>query len=1035
MLADFPKKRELLNAASDGRLVLFLGAGVNVGCEMGNPPMPAPLGQQLAEGLSLQFFPDEQYRGESLRAVCTKIQNIEGKQKLREALIQRLSPAKPSQALLHIPQMEWESIYSVNIDDVLETAYSTARQRVQNLIPIVLYSDVSVSDAETEVPYYKLHGCIAKPESNLVFSHRDYTQAREKNLWLFAHLSVTLCESPLLFVGFGFEDSDFQDLWQSVKDYGGATARLQASYLVKPNASPSFTKSMEVEGVTVIDTDAATFFPWLKANLIKRPISVTDKVIERGSAVTGWATQKFGVSLPPELADAVRTYCNIVSELPPPVRMPERSRFLLGANPYWDDIQNGVPIKREIEEELIEDINSWIKTKKSRINVLLGAAGYGKTTVLMQTAYDQSKNHELVVLWVRPNTSFDPTPIADLCAYIKHPTVLFVDDASRHMSSIKRLYLDAVQNKLNLYILAASRPNEWNSARGPGSISIQSPLRLPRLTENEALALAQVIKRSGLLEDKATNLQVEEICKSLLEIGEKHIIAGLRTVMAGNETKYHEIIADEYFRIPQDTARRIYLTVAVAHSLGLPMPASLATRLADFPLTEYHSKVALFLDEVVLEDLDRHRRDLLFYTQHRVIAESLLESVIDPASTVQLLFDITKYINPHSDDEYAILRKIYDEDYLERALKESGRIRSLYEYFMQEFPSDPYIKQHAAIFESKERNFVRARELADEAIEHGGRHPHFLNTKGTIWLREAVAEPEADRAEYALKKGISLIRERISKDSDKEIHYHSLIDKLLDWAIKKDHLSEEQRLRVLEEAQEDLDNALRLYPTSSDLSTLSGRLNIALERIPEAEEKLKRSLFLDAGNVRARLLLTGMLMKRGNCSEALKHIDEGLAYASDSAGLHRMRVHCLHELGSSWSIIKAAYKDYLRISTTDYMCRLKLIKFMIERGEYIEASKEVQKMRDSALPFSAKVNLTIRLQSTDGKPLTVTGKYKPYRLGKGFIEINGFPQNLNAHMDLRVIRSGRAPHSDQNLKVEIAVNGLGIFVTRIVEMD
>jgi hypothetical protein len=94
---------------------------------------------------------------------------------------------------------------------------------------------------------------------------------------------------------------------------------------------------------------------------------------------------------------------------------------------------------------------------------------------------------------------------------------------------------------------------------------------------------------------------------------------------------------------------------------------------------------------------------------------------------------------------------------------------------MTEFPSDPYIKQHAAIFESQEKNFETARDLADEAIHLSDRHPHFLNTKGTIWLREAISEPKPDRAEYALKKGAALIRKRISKDTDKEIHYHSLI--------------------------------------------------------------------------------------------------------------------------------------------------------------------------------------------------------------------------------------------------------------------
>mgnify|MGYP001809721961 CR=1 FL=1 len=1032
MLSDFPNKKELLTAASSGHLVLFLGAGVNVGCEMGIPQRQAPLGQQLANDLSSHFFSDEHYGGESLRTVCMKIQNIEGKKKLREALIQRLNPVQPAQSLLHITQIEWKSIYTVNIDYGLETAYSKSNRRVQDIVPIVLPSDLSVSDPETQVSYYKLHGCILKQESNLIFSHRDYTQSREKNLRLFAHLSVSLCESPLLFIGFGFEDFDFNDIWQSVKDYGGGAAKLQSSFLINPKATPSYIKSMESEGVTVIASDAATFLHWLKSNLVTKPLSVEDKVIDRGAQVAGWVKEKFAVSLPAPLADAIRKYCDIVSELPSPLRFPDKSRFLLGARPYWDDIQNGIPIRREVESDLIEDIILWAQTGKPRISLLLGAAGYGKTTLMMQAAYHISRNSGLLVLWLKSNVNFDPVPVAEFVSSINHPIIIFIDDASLHMSAIKRLYVDAVQNKLKLYIFIAARPSDWNCSRGAGSISIQSPWRLCRLTESEALDLAKLLKRSGVLEEKNKYVEVEEVCNSLLEAGEKHIIAGLKMVIAGDETQYHEIIAEEFYRIPSLEARRIYLAVAVAHSLGLPMPACLATRLVDIQLIAYHQRFGELLEEIVLDEVDLIEKELLFYTQHRVIADSLLDSVIDPASTVELLCDIAKNIDPHSYGEYSILRKIYDEYYLAKKLKEKGRVRSLYEYFMLEFPSDPYIRQHAAIFESKEGNFIRARELADEAIELGDKHPHFLNTKGTIWLREAVMEQDPGRAEYSLKKGIQLIRERIAKDSDKEIHYHSLIDKLLDWAIKKDFLSEEQRLRILEEAQEDLDNALRLYPTSSELNTLLGRLNITIEKIPEAEDKLRRSIFLDAGNVRARLMLIGMLIKNKSYEESLRIIEEGLVYASESAGLHKARIFCLCALGVEWVKIKNAYKSYLKISISDYRYRFNYIKELIQNSDYIEAAREVKKMREASLPYSIKVSLKADLYSADKSPLVMVGRYKPQRIGKGFIEIEGFPKGLDAYIDLHVLSSGVFPGSEKIVRVVLGLNGLGLYVLKVL---
>jgi len=788
---------------------------------------------------------------------------------------------------------------------------------------------------------------------------------------------------------------------------------------------------MEIEGVTVIDSKSEDFLPWLKANLKKQPVSIENKLVERSASVTRWAKEQYSISLPPRLADSLKRTCQIVSELNSPVRLPENSNYLRGYQPFWDDIQNQLPIKREIEEDILEDIADWKKSKKPKISLLLGAAGYGKTSVLMQTAYDISRDNDAVVLWAKQNMEFRPIIIAEFCNFIKQPVILFIDNGPQNMSAIRRLYTDAVSNKFHLYIIVGARPSEWNSARGTSSLSILSTWRLPRLSANEIHNLSITIKRSGLLKDKNESLTIEEIEDHLANVGENHLIAGLRTVLAESEAKFNEIIAGEYYRIENEMARSIYLSVAVSHSLGLHTPAALAARLSGLPLLDYHTNIEKYLEDIVLEEEDRVSGDLLFYTQHRVIAESLLESVVDPKSTVELLHKILKAVNPHSYHEYKLLSRIYDEDYLFKTLKETGRIRSLYRYLMDEFPSDPYIKQHAAIFESKNQNFETARNLADEAIDLGDRHPHFLNTKGTIWLREAIVELKPDRAEYALNQGVKLIRERISKDTDKEIHYHSLIDKLLDWAIKKNHLSEEQKLRAFEEAQSDLDDALRLYPMSSELSTLMGRLNIGIEDIPEAEKKLERSIYLDAGNVRAILLLANLLIKKGDEQTALNYLNDGITYAPKSSGLLRLKLKCLVRLNKSWDEQKNIYLEYLRVTPNDFPKRMLLIKGLMEHGDYPKAVKHIKTIKDSPIPFRNKINLKADLVSDDGLPMTVIGTYEPYKLGKGYVNIQGFPNNLNAHLDLSIISDRSFPRDGETLKIEIVVNGFGVLVKKV----
>jgi hypothetical protein len=154
---DFDKKSELIKAASDGELVLFLGAGASVDCKMGDGTQNAPLGNALAQELAEHFFPDESYRNTSLKAVSTKVINLLGEGKLRTWLAGRLKVTSPSKAMDIVPLIRWSGIYSVNIDTAIETTYANQEARTQTLFPIVLPSDVGPSDKDTEVGYYNLN--------------------------------------------------------------------------------------------------------------------------------------------------------------------------------------------------------------------------------------------------------------------------------------------------------------------------------------------------------------------------------------------------------------------------------------------------------------------------------------------------------------------------------------------------------------------------------------------------------------------------------------------------------------------------------------------------------------------------------------------------------------------------------------------------------------------------------------------------------------------------------------------------------------
>lgn len=471
------------------------------------------------------------------------------------------------------------------------------------------------------------------------------------------------------------------------------------------------------------------------------------------------------------------------------------------------------------------------------------------------------------------------------------------------------------------------------------------------------------------------------------------------------------------------------MTVCLIHAISLHAPAHLACAAINIKVASYHSELAPFLLQTILEDVDERTKELLFRTQHRVIAESLIRTVLKPATTVGFILNIAKMVNPHNRLHYEVLKHLYHEDYLRDILVNPQTIRSCYEQLLESFPSDEFIKQHFSIFESRNKNFPRANQLIDEALAQS-RHPYFLNTKANILLREAVTETDSAKAEHLLLLGTKLLRERIEKDSDKEIHYHSLIEKQLDFA-KRPSLSEEQRLNILEEAEADLSRAKQHYPNSSDITTLAAKLNIELHQIPNAEKLLLRSVQLDGANTRARVLLARMYIHDSRLLEALTLVDAGLGHDPNSYGLLRLRLDCLRRLGRPWNDIRSAIGKYLNVAEDDFEERLRFIKGLVEASDIAHAKRQLEILKKADIAYNLRSRTEFDLTINDS-PMTVEGTYSASGLGKGYVQIDGYPSGMGAYLDIRTISGGAKIFSGKRVRILLSVNGFGLKANRLL---
>jgi hypothetical protein len=113
---------EIKTAYQNGRLMLLLGAGASGGSrDSGNVELP--MGDGLAKELSSLM--NWTYAGEPLSSVYSAINAIDSA-RLHSFLRTRLTNTKPSPALQILASFPWPRVFTLNIDDCMESAFRKA---------------------------------------------------------------------------------------------------------------------------------------------------------------------------------------------------------------------------------------------------------------------------------------------------------------------------------------------------------------------------------------------------------------------------------------------------------------------------------------------------------------------------------------------------------------------------------------------------------------------------------------------------------------------------------------------------------------------------------------------------------------------------------------------------------------------------------------------------------------------------------------------------------------------------------------------
>ena len=481
MAMDMNVKRAAKEALLAGRYNLLIGAGISLdSLSSQNSPLPD------AEKLRLHIIME---KGLKPTTTLSRAYRQLSESEVEKYFTTPYSNCIPGPTVNHIAQFFWKRIYTLNIDDSLDTAYQTLIGK-QTPISLTHKSDYIHPESINNIQIVHIHGWSRRPSDGYIFSIPEYVDAMHPgNPWTTV-LAQTISADPFIIAGTSLEEPDIEYF---LKNRSVHTHRKERgpSFLVEPFPDSATEKDCERHGLTLYCGTMEEFLNFLENLAPSRPAP---------SASNPFFSKDLFIKEPNprDLAYFYKSFQYIE-----PIQLEENLDygFFVGEEPNIDDISLSRDIPRQNTNSIKAEINNALNSevRKHDFIIIDGNAGTGKTTVLLRLLYELACDGTSIFIY-KSNSSFDIDICASILRNFRDKFIIFCDNFADHVSGMIELYRQVVRN--DMLIIGAERSYRMNYiGLTLGGIQYKT-LQVGPFIEEEATSLIEKLNQYGLSSGK-----------------------------------------------------------------------------------------------------------------------------------------------------------------------------------------------------------------------------------------------------------------------------------------------------------------------------------------------------------------------------------------------------------------------------------------------------------------------------------------------------------------------------------------------------